>query len=132
MILDERAVPRPRKLHPAFYGCLDWHSAVHGHWMLARLMRGFPQLPEADAIRALFDETLTAANVATEVAYFTDRPWFERTYGWAWLLQLARTLVEPWRTHVQPLADHIALRYLEFLPKQTYPIRTGVHANTAF
>lgn len=132
LVLDDAPVPRPRDLHPAFYGCLDWHSAVHGHWMLAHLARRFPALPERDAIRALFDDTLTARNLEIEAAYFAGRPSFERTYGWAWLLELARTLDEPWRAHVQPLADVIASLYLAFLPKQTYPIRTGVHANTAF
>ncbi len=132
LIVDGAAVPRPRDLHPAFYGCFDWHSAVHGHWMLARLANRFPDLPEAGEIRAAFDHNLTADNLAREAAYFTGRPSFERTYGWAWLLALAGELAEPWRSHVQPLVDVIVARYLEFLPKQTYPIRTGVHANTAF
>jgi len=125
----------PRELHPAFYGCLDWHSAVHGHWALVRLLRAFPGLPEASAIRALLDETLTAANLATEAAYFTGRASFERTYGWAWLLELARALHgwdNPWRAPLAPLVEVIVARYLEFLPKQAVPIRTGVHANTAF
>lgn len=135
MMLDERDAKRPRELHPAFYGCLDWHSAVHGHWMLVRLMRRFPHLPEVPQIRALFDETLTSANLRIEAAYFTGRPSFERTYGWAWLLELARELHgwdNPWRANLDPLAGVIVERYLQFLPKQTYPIRTGVHANTAF
>jgi hypothetical protein len=122
----------PRALHPAFYGCLDWHSAVHGHWMLARLLRRFDALPEADAIRALFDETLTETNIAVEAAYFTGRASFERVYGWAWLLELAREVGQPWRSNLQPLVDTIIARYVEFLPKQTYPIRAGTHANTAF
>lgn len=132
MMFEGPPVPSPRELHPAFYGCLDWHSAVHGHWMLARLLRVAPEIPERDAIVALFDETLTAAKLERELAYFTGRPAFERTYGWAWLLALAGELGEPWWTHVRPLANLIALHYLAFLPKQTYPIRTGVHANTAF
>jgi hypothetical protein len=132
LLLDELTAARPRELHPAFYGCLDWHSAVHGHWMLARLLRRCAGLPEGGEIRALFDETLSADNIAIEAAYFTGRPSFERTYGWAWLLELAREVDEPWRSNLQPLVDVIVQRYLEFLPKQTYPIRTGVHANTAF
>lgn len=132
LVLDDAPVPRPRDLHPAFYGCLDWHSAVHGHWMLAQLARRMPELPERAAIAELFDDTLTARNLEIEAAYFAGRPSFERTYGWAWLLELARTLAEPWRTHIRPLADVIVELYLAFLPKQTYPIRTGVHANTAF
>ena len=134
-LMLDHALRTPRELHPAFYGCLDWHSAVHGHWMLVRLLRAFPDLPEAAAIRALLDETLTADHLAVEAAYFTDRVAFERTYGWAWLLELARVLHgwdNPWRAPLAPLVDVIVQRYLEFLPKQTYPIRTGVHANTAF
>lgn len=84
-------------------------------------------------IYALFDETLTVANLAVETAYVTARPAFERTYGWAWLLELARELAGTrWHAAIQPLAHAIAGAYLAFLPKQTYPIRTGVHANTAF
>ncbi len=132
MLFGDADVQSPRALHPAFYGCLDWHSAVHGHWMLARLVRAFPELAEADAIRALFDETLTAENLAVEAAYFTGRPSFERMYGWAWLLELARTIESPWREHLSPLVDVIVAGYLDFLPKQTYPIRSGTHSNTAF
>ena len=133
-------VRTPRELHPAFYGCLDWHSAVHGHWMLVRLLRSEPQLPEAPAIRAALDANLTAGNIAAEVAYFAgaNRQSFERPYGWAWLLQLAAELrwddgdARRWSAALQPLTDAIVARYLAFFPKQTYPVRTGVHANTAF
>jgi DUF2891 family protein len=118
----EGPVPRPRELHPAFYGCYDWHSAVHGHWMLAKLGR-----------TELFDQTLTPENIAVEVAYLRARPWFERTYGWAWLLALATQLRGTrWEPALRPLVDLVVELYREFLPKQTYPIRTGVHANTAF
>jgi hypothetical protein len=132
---------RPRELHPAFYGCYDWHSSVHGHWMLVRLLRRFPTLPEAEDIRAVLRDTLTAANIAVEVAYFDapNRQSFERTYGWAWLLALATELHgwddpdgKTWAANLEPLADAIVARYRAFLPKQTYPIRTGVHPNTAF
>lgn len=131
----------PRALHPAFYGCLDWHSAVHGHWMLVRLLRTRPALPEGAAIRAALDANLTAAHLAAEAAYFTgpDRQSFERPYGWAWLLQLAAELhvwddadARRWSAHLQPLTELIVARYLAFFPKQTYPVRAGVHANTAF
>jgi hypothetical protein len=131
----------PRALHPAFYGCLDWHSAVHGHWMLVRLLRRRPDLPEAAAIRAALDANLTASHIAAEVAYFAGphRQSFERPYGWAWLLQLAAELhgwddahARRWSAALQPLTDAIVARYLAFFPKQTYPVRTGVHANTAF
>jgi hypothetical protein len=132
LLLAAADVRPPRALHPAFYGCLDWHSAVHGHWMLARLVHAVPNLPEAAQVRAVFDEHLTAPNLEVEAAYFAGRPSFERTYGWAWLLELARELDEPWRSHLKPLVDVVVQGYLEFLPKQTYPVRTGVHANTAF
>src|SRR5688572_19927806 len=110
LMLDDEHVARPRALHPAFFGCLDWHSAVHGHWMLARLLRGFPALPAAADIRALFDDTLTEGNLEIEAAYFTGRPSFERTYGWAWLLELAREITDPWRSRLQPLVDVIVGR----------------------
>ncbi|HEY5923064.1 MAG TPA: DUF2891 domain-containing protein, partial [Kofleriaceae bacterium] len=132
LLIDAADVPSPRVLHPAFYGCFDWHSAVHGHWMLARLLRQFPELPEAAAIVAWFDVSLTAPNLTAEADYFANRRSFERTYGWAWLLQLARELPDPWRANLQPLTDVIVQCYLDFLPKQTYPIRAGTHANTAF
>jgi hypothetical protein len=131
----------PRALHPAFYGCYDWHSAVHGHWMLVRLVRRWPELPEAAAIRAALDANLTAAQLATEAAYFTapNRASYERPYGWAWLLQLAaelHTWDDPdgrrWAAHLQPLADLLVARYLAFFPRQTYPVRTGAHFSTAF
>jgi len=141
VINDPDDVKRPRELHPAFYGCLDWHSAVHGHWMLVRLLRTVPALPEAAEIRAALDANLTADNIAAEVAYFAAprRQSYERTYGWAWLLQLAAELHgwdddggRRWVAHLEPLTRAIVARYLGFLPRQAYPIRTGVHPNTAF
>ncbi len=134
-------VQLPRALHPAFYGCFDWHSAVHGHWLLVRVLRRFPDVPNANAIRAALNAHLTEANLATEAAYFAApiRRGFERTYGWTWLLKLTQELnnwADPdsqrWSGYIQPLAHEIVNRYLEFLPKQTYPIRTGTHQNTAF
>jgi hypothetical protein len=134
-------VQSPRALHPAFYGCFDWHSSVHGHWMLVRLLCQFPQLPEAQQIRTILTKHLTAKNLKIEAEYFgqPNRQSFERTYGWAWLLKLAEELhrwddpdARQWSRHMQPLTDVIVARYRDFLPKQTYPIRTGVHPNTAF
>jgi hypothetical protein len=134
-------VKAPRATHPAFYGCFDWHSAVHAHWMLARLLRLHPDLPEGKKIRAVLDEHLTAKNLKAEADYFAqpNRASFERTYGWAWLLKLAEELhgwddtdARRWSRNLRPLSDTIVARYLAFLPKQTYPIRTGVHPNTAF
>jgi hypothetical protein len=138
---DSRDVDNPKKLHPAFYGCYDWHSSVHGHWMLVRLLRTFPNLPEAAQIRKALATNLKAENIAGEVAYLKqpNRQSFERTYGWAWMLKLAEELSlwtdadgREWSRNLQPLADALVQQYLAFLPKQTYPIRTGVHPNTAF
>jgi hypothetical protein len=131
----------PEKAHPAFYGCYDWHSSVHGHWMLARLLRLFPSLPEASQITKALSENLSAKNIAVESAYFNrpDAKAFERTYGWAWTLKLMEELrlgtsaeARAWARNVAPLAETLAERYLDFLPKQVYPIRTGLHPNTAF
>jgi peroxiredoxin len=128
-------------MHPAFYGCFDWHSSVHGHWMLVRLLRLFPDLDCAKDIRAALAEHLTAKNLKAEADYFS-RPYgksFERTYGWAWLLKLAEELHgwddpdgKQWAQNLKPLADILVNQYQTFLPKQKYPIRTGVHPNTAF
>jgi hypothetical protein len=141
-VLNEDADNKtPKALHPAFYGCFDWHSSVHGHWMLVRLLRRFPELPERKQIRGVLAEHLTAKNLQIEADYFSqpNRKSFERTYGWAWALKLAEELhgwddadARKWSKNLQPLADVLVARYLAFLPKQTYPIRTGVHPNTAF
>jgi hypothetical protein len=131
----------PRALHPAFYGSYDWHSSVHGHWMLVRLLHVFPELPEKQPIRAALAEHLTAANLRAEADYFAqpNRRTFERTYGWAWLLKLAEEIrawddpdARAWSRNLRPLEEVVVARYLAFLPRQTYPIRTGVHPNTAF
>jgi hypothetical protein len=128
----------PRTLHPIFYGSFDWHSCVHGYWLLFRLLRSFPQLPEAAAIRSLADEMLVPEKVSGELAYL-ERPGsggFERPYGWAWLLklhaELARHEDQRWAHVLQPLASAFATRFRNHLPKLTYPIRTGTHFNTAF
>lgn len=134
-------VQSPRALHPAFYGCYDWHSSVHGHWMLIRLLKTFQNLPESAQIRKALNANLTPANLKTEAAYMMqpNRQSFERTYGWAWLLKLAEELHswddvdgDNWADALQPLVDVIVKSYKNFLPKQNYPIRTGVHPNTAF
>lgn len=127
----------PRALHPIFYGSFDWHSCVHGYWTLATLLRLHPALPEAPAIRALFDDAFTESKVAAEVAYLArpESRGFERPYGWAWLLKLQAELLAhdaPWAATMQPLADAFVARYRAFLPIADYPIRAGVHSNTAF
>jgi hypothetical protein len=138
---SEADVKSPRTVHPAFYGHFDWHSSVHGHWMLVRLLRLFPELPERKEIRAALAADLTAKNLQAEADYFkrANSRSFERTYGWAWLLKLAEELHgwddadgREWSRNLKPLADTIVEHYLAFLPKQTYPIRSGVHPNTAF
>ena len=128
----------PATLHPVFYGSYDWHSCVHGYWMLARLLRRHPGLPQAEAIRALFDGQLVPAKVAGECAYLaapTARG-FKRPYGWGWLLKLAHELSllgEPrWAQALAPLAAIFARRFRDFLPRATYPVRVGTHFNTAF
>ena len=137
----EGEVQNPRAFHPVFFGSYDWHSCVHGHWMLVRLLKLFPDLPQADEIRGTLSTLLTPENVAAEVAYLNQpsRASFERTYGWAWLLKLTEELHgwddedgRRWRANLEPLAEAFAGRYLDFLPKQDYPIRRGVHPNTAF
>jgi len=138
---DGSEVQSPLQLHPAFYGCFDWHSSVHGHWMLIKLLKLFPELINSNEIRKALNENLSLQNIDAEVKYLNqpNRKSFERTYGWAWLLKLAEELYtwddlqgQNWYQNLKPLADAIAKRYLEFLPKQNYPIRTGVHPNTAF
>ena len=131
----------PRGLHPVFYGSYDWHSCVHGHWLLARLLRLSPGLPEAWAIRAHFEQAFTAEKMNGELAYLA-RPTsggFERPYGWAWLLMLSAELTHhdtasgrAWAAALQPLAEAFAARFKAFLPKADYPVRAGVHSNTAF
>lgn len=134
-------VKTPKALHPAFFGCFDWHSAVHGHWLLVRVLKQFPDLAETKEIRAVLADHLTAENLKAEADYFArpDAKSFERPYGWNWLLKLADELhtwddadAKKWSANLRPLAEVIANRYIEFLPKQTYPIRSGVHSNTAF
>ena len=131
----------PRQLTPAFYGCYDWHSSVHGHWLLVRLLRQFPEAPFAMAARAALERSLTPGNVAGEVAYLTTpgRASFERPYGLAWLLALAAELrqwddpqARQWSTTLRPLEREAAARLATWLPKLRYPIRVGEHSQTAF
>ena len=125
----------PRRLHPAFYGSYDWHSAVHMHWLLARVLRLFGRPAE---IARLFDRHLSAAAIAAELEYF-ERPGgrsFERPYGWAWLLELQAELLRlgeaRWSAAVRPLAGELARRMARFVSGAPYPIRAGSHGNTAF
>src|ERR1700733_6895083 len=142
-LLSDADVAPPRKLTPAFYGCYDWHSSVHGHWLLARLVRTFPNAPFAPAARDALRQSLTADNLAQEAAYLRaeGRASFERPYGLAWLLQLAAELRE-WgdndaqaremAANLHP-AEQAALERLKaWLPKLSHPVRIGEHAQSAF
>lgn len=139
--LDEAGTPRAN--HPIFFGSYDWHSCVHGHWLLARLLRRCPDMAEAKQIAALFDGAYTEQKVAKELAFFglPGRAGFERPYGWCWLLKLAVELQglagrsgpgAAWHHRLQPLALDISYRLGQYLPRLLYPIRSGTHNNTAF
>ncbi len=131
----------PHELTPVFYGCFDWHSAVHGHWLLVRLCRLYPQAPFTEQARAALATSFTAENVAAELAYMQadGRATFERPYGMAWLLQLSAELHEwddpqaqRWATLLEPLEQEAASRFKLYLPKLSHPVRTGEHSQTAF
>ncbi|HLK30305.1 MAG TPA: DUF2891 domain-containing protein [Puia sp.] len=132
----------PHELHPSFYGCLDWHSSVHGHWLLVRVLKQFPSISNRDTIVATLDNSFQPEKILVEAEYFTkykNSNTFERTYGWAWLLKLDEELLtwndpkaKQWHEALQPLTKKIVTIWKGFLPKQTYPNRTGVHPNTAF
>jgi len=141
-VLNSDADARPpRELTPAFYGCYDWHSSVHGHWLLARLARLYPYEPFAAEARRALARSLTAEKLAGEARYLAGegRQTFERPYGLAWLLQLAAELREwddvdarRWSAWLQPLEDAAVARFTAWLPKLPRPVRTGEHSNTAF
>lgn len=132
----------PGELHPAFFGCLDWHSSVHGHWMLLRLLKTVPDLKNKAEIIAILNKTFKLEKMQAEAEYFTKYQvanTYERTYGWAWLLKLDQELytwdnpdAKKWYAALQPLTQQILKLWKNYLPKQTYPNRTGVHPNTAF
>jgi hypothetical protein len=131
----------PRELTPAFYGCFDWHSDVHGHWLLVRLLRLFPDAPFAADARRELARSFTAANIAGEVAYFkgAGRASFERPYGLAWVLKLAAELRDwddpvgrAWSATLAPLEAEAAVRLKDWVPRLHYPIRIGEHDQTAF
>lgn len=133
---------RPSELHPSFFGCIDWHSAVHNHWLLIRLRREWPELSEIESARTILDRHLDPKALALELAYF-DTPSngaFSRPYGWAWVLQLHAEAVAAgdldslrWAAALQPLRDELAKRLREYFSKELrFPIRTGLHGNSAF
>lgn len=131
----------PKALRPIFYGCFDWHSAVHGYWSIVQILQQYPDLDANNEIRAILDQHITAENVATELQFFMDpnNSNFERTYGWAWLFKLQESLhkwndpdATRWKATLQPLVDLLISKYHDYLPKLVYPIRTGQHDNSAF
>lgn len=132
---------RPTVQHPVFYGCFDWHSAVHGYWSAITLIKNFPELDQREDLLKKIQRNLTEENIQVEIAYLNtkDNSSFERTYGWAWLLKLQQEL-DSWDSAegkklsqiLQPLSDVITKRYVEYLPKLNYAIRVGEHSNTAF
>lgn len=134
-------VKPPRELFPAFYGCFDWHSSVHGHWLLTRILKTDPESPMTDAIIAALSESFTPEHIAAEVDYITtdNRGSFERPYGLAWFLQLVAELEESddqqlseWRETLRPLEEAIVHKVKLWLPNLVYPIRLGTHNQSAF
>ena len=138
---SDKDLKSPTELHPAFYGCFDWHSAVHGHWSLVSLLKSFPEIDNAEGIKLALLNNISKEKIELEVKYFEGKnnKSYERTYGWAWLLKLAEEL-HTWddetarilEVNLQPLTDLIIDKYIEFLPKLNYPQRVGTHTNTAF
>jgi hypothetical protein len=141
VIAGNQDLRSPESLHPAFYGCFDWHSSVHGHWSLVRLLRTYPDSNQREKIIAGLKNHITPEKIQGELAYF-DHPQsggFERMYGWAWLLKLSEELhrwedpvARDLESNLQPLTDLIVSKVEAFLPKLHYPIRVGTHTNTAF
>ncbi len=138
---DSSLVTKPKNYHPAFFGCFDWHSSVHGHWMLVRLLKLYPGIYEEQQIRQLLHNHFTKENINQELRLFKskDNKSFERTYGWAWLLQLQNELLgwnDPdagkWAAALQPLATELSKLTIAYLDKLVYPIRVGEHSNLAF
>lgn len=141
VLASDADVKPPRELTPAFFGCFDWHSSVHGHWLLVRLARTFPTTPFAQPARAALARSFKPANLAAEAAYLgaPSRPEFERPYGLAWLLQLAAELREwddpqarEWMASMAPLEQVAVARLKSWIPKLSYPIRAGEHSQSAF
>ena len=141
VMVDPNSVQSPKAMHPAFFGCFDWHSSVHGHWMLLRLLKLYPDAPVGKDIAACLDTSFTAEKMEAEAAYFRlkHNRSFERTYGWAWALQLAaelRTFQDPrgerWARAYRPLENEIVTLMKGYLPRLDWPIRTGVHPDSGF
>lgn len=141
LLIDSTEIQSPKKLHPTFYGCFDWHSSVHGHWSLVYLLKRYPNLANKEQIILKLKTNLSKENIQVEIDYLNKKheKSFERTYGWNWLLKLQlelETSKEPFAKelaqNLKPLSNIIIERYIEFLPKLLYPVRVGTHSNTAF
>lgn len=141
LLIDSTEIQSPKKLHPTFYGCFDWHSSVHGHWSLVYLLKKFLNLSNKELIIQKLKTNLSKENIQIEIDYLNKKheKSFERTYGWNWLLKLQlelETSSEPFAAelaqNLKPLSTIIIERYIEFLPKLLYPVRVGTHSNTAF
>ena len=142
VLASSEELKSPKQLRPIFYGCFDWHSSAHGYWSVVKLVKQFPELDTNGSIDALLTKVFTEENVAIEKAFFEQNhnKNFERTYGWAWFFKLQEELytwkdhpkAQQWYKILQPLENIFVDRYLTYLPKLNYPIRTGTHDNTAF
>ena len=129
------------EITPSFYGCWDWHSAVHGHWAMVKILKDFPELSERDIILNKLEKNLSKENLSKELEFFKQdfAKGFERTYGWAWLMKLYSELLtwdntnaKIWASNMKPLVDLLSNRTIDFLDKLSTPLRPGTHANTAF
>ncbi len=141
LLIDSSEIQSPKKLHPAFYGCFDWHSSVHGHWSLVHLLNNFPNLENRAEIIKKLKVNLSKENIDQEILYVSKKheKTFERMYGWTWLLKLQLELetsneayAKELAQNLKPLTDLFIERYTEFLPKLLYPVRVGTHSSTAF
>ncbi len=142
ILADSSDLDLPIVHHPIFYGCFDWHSAVHGYWSMVFLLKSHPELSRKNEVLSIFNKHFTKENITQEIAYFNLNKYsasFERTYGWAWLLKLQEELdtweieqAKSYANTLRPLSNLIIKKYEDYLPKLVYPIRVGEHTNTAF
>tara|TARA_B100000614_G_C14551011_1_gene493963 strand:+ start:50 stop:1144 length:1095 start_codon:yes stop_codon:yes gene_type:complete len=139
--IDESWLKPHYELTPSFYGCWDWHSAVHGHWAMVKILKDFPEIADRDIILSKLDKNLSEENLNKEFQFFKQdfAKGFERTYGWAWLMKLYSELLswdydkaQIWANNMKPLVDLLSERTILFLDKLSTPLRPGTHANTAF